>query len=168
MKLSNIIDFYKGLPIPRDRTSVYNDIPYLHYGDIYKLYNNRVDVSRVFFDIIKIKKSEKILHSHLLNDGNIVMNLTSENYEDIGKSILVINKQNIAFVSGMETYRLIIKEKNIIPEYLQYFFQSTYFKKQLSQLITGMKVYRAHPKHFNNIDVSLISLTNQQHIIDSM
>jgi len=166
MKLNEIIQFDKGLSIPRDRTSINFDIPYLHYGDIYKLYNNRIDMDLVHNNIIKIRSNEKIKTSQQLNNGDIVMNLTSENYEDLGKSVIIFNKNNLPFVAGMETYRFRVINDLILPEYLLYFFQSRNFGMQLSQLVTGMKVYRANPKHFDFIKVPTMSISTQQHIVD--
>lgn len=166
MKLKNIIKTFKGIQVPRDRTSIVNEVPYLHYGDIYKLYDTQIDIDKVYDEIIKISTDEKIKDFQYLNNNDIVMNLTSENYEDLGKSVLIVNKNNIPFVGGMETHIFKIVDKNVLPAYLQYYFQSDLFSRTLIQYTYGMKVFRANPKHFGEIEVDVPNLSKQQHIVD--
>mgnify|MGYP001590100886 FL=1 len=51
--IGEIVEFSKGASIPRDRTSVHYEVPYLHYGDVYKLYKKEVDLDAVYDVIIK-------------------------------------------------------------------------------------------------------------------
>ena len=45
--LGEYLEFEKGISVPRDRLSITNNIAYLHYGDIYKIYNHVVDICTV-------------------------------------------------------------------------------------------------------------------------
>jgi len=47
--LGDIAQTFRGLPIPRDRTSIENEIPYLHYGDVYKKYSYYLDLLQMEF-----------------------------------------------------------------------------------------------------------------------
>ncbi len=167
MKLKKLYTTYKGVQIPRDRTSVNYDIAYLHYGDIYKIYNTRLNLNAELSTIIKISKTETIKPFQYLIHGDIVMNLTSENYEDLGKSLIIINPDNIPLVAGMETHILRTTSQDVISTYMQYFFESSEFSRQISQYAYGMKVFRAKPNHFGEIDLSLPTLDVQQHIVDT-
>lgn len=166
MKLNNIIKTYKGIQVPRDRTSLDNEIPYLHYGDIYKLYDTKLDIDSIYNKIIKISSNEKIKDFQYLHNGDIVMNLTSENYEDLGKSVLIVNENEIPFVGGMETHIFKVTNVHVLPAYLQYYFQSDLFSRTLIQYTYGMKVFRANPNHFGEIEIDIPSLSKQQHIVD--
>jgi type I restriction enzyme S subunit len=144
--LGDIAKTYRGLPVPRDRTSNENEIPYLHYGDLYKKYSNFLDLDKVKKDIIKINKEEKIKKYQYLHTDDIVINLTSENYEDLGKSIYIKNDDAI-LVSGMETTIIRIENiKEFYPLFLKYYFDSEYFYKDIMQYVRGMKVFRVNPK----------------------
>ena len=57
-ELGKVVEFAKGASIPRAKTSKTYKIPYLHYGDIYKLYNREVDLDAEFNSIIKISEQE--------------------------------------------------------------------------------------------------------------
>lgn len=164
--IGELCDYCKGLSIPRDDTSVDYEIPYLHYGDVYKLYDTYVNYDSVKQSIIKISAIEKIKPDQLLADGDIVYNLTSETIDDLGKSVMIINPDNFPFVAGMETTVFKVKDKTaVLPNYLQYVFGSANFQAILRQYVTGMKVYRVHPCDLSRIKISLPSIEVQRKIV---
>ena len=165
MLLKNLCTFSKGVQIKRDYTSISYKIPYLHYGDIYKLYNVKLDVDNVYNSIIKV--DDKFYNAkYQINNNDIVMNLTSENYSDLGKCIIVKNENNNPFLAGMETHLIKIISNDIIPDYLNYYFESNNFLNTIQQYITGMKVFRVKPDDILNIEINLPTVTHQQHIVD--
>ena len=167
VRLGDLCSYTKGQGIPRDRTDPDKDIAYLHYGDLYKKYDFRLNLNNVWNDIIKIDSSERYKPEQVLRDGDIVFTLTSESVDDLGHSTLIINKDNLPFVSGMETTILHISEKShCLPAYLNYVFQSNWFRKVLRQYVTGMKVYRVHPRDLMEIKIPMPNLHRQQEICD--
>ncbi len=166
VSLNELCTYDRGLSIPRRDTNIHYNIPYLHYGDIYKKYNFRIDLDKELKDIIKINNDTDLKPGYLLSNGNIVYTLTSETVEDLGHSALIINKNNIPFVAGMETTIIRIKNTSLVlPAYLNYIFQSDSFKQKLRQYVTGMKVYRVHPKDLLRIKVNLPTMEAQSKII---
>mgnify|MGYP004565002911 FL=1 len=165
MLLKNLCSFNKGIQIKRDLTSIDYVIPYLHYGDLYKKYNVKLNLDEIHSEIIKVDNSF-YNSKYQINNNDIVMNLTSENYDDLGKCIIVKNSENKPFLAGMETHLIKIHSSSIIPEYLNYYFESDSFLKCIQQFITGMKVFRVKPTDILNIDISLPNLQYQQHIVD--
>ena len=167
MLLKNLCSFSKGIQIKRDLTSIDYVIPYLHYGDLYKKYNVKLNLDEIHSEIIKVDNSF-YNSKYQINNNDIVMNLTSENYDDLGKCIIVKNSENKPFLAGMETHLIKIHSSSIIPEYLNYYFESDSFLKCIQQFITGMKVFRVKPTDILNIDISLPNLQYQQHIVDTV
>ena len=165
MLLKNLCSFSKGIQIKRDLTGIDYSIPYLHYGDLYKKYNVKLNLDEIHNKIIKVDNSF-YNSKYQINNNDIVMNLTSENYDDLGKCIIVKNSDNKPFLAGMETHLIKIHSSSIIPEYLNYYFESDNFLKCIQQFITGMKVFRVKPTDILNIDISLPNLQYQQHIVD--
>jgi len=154
IKLGDVCSFNKGASVPRDRTNIFLDIPYLHYGDVYKLYSISLDIDEVFDSIIKISTNEKIRSEQQLQNYDIVYNLTSETIDDLGKSIIIRNKYNRPLVAGMETTIMRVERLDLVyPPYLNYVLQTRQFYSLLQQYVTGMKVFRVHPR-----DISRISL----------
>ena len=165
MLLKEICSFSKGLQVKRDLTSTDYDIPYLHYGDLYKKYNVNLKLNEEYNKIIKVNRDCYNIR-YQIDNNNIVMNLTSENYEDLGKCVIIKNPKNNPFIAGMETHLIKIHSQFIIPEYLNYYFESSSFLKTIHQFITGMKVFRVKPDDILNIEITLPNLWYQQHIVD--
>ena len=165
VRIGDLCSYAKGLSIPRDRTNPDKDVAYLHYGDLYKKYDFRLNLDVVWDDIVKIDSNERYKPEQVLYDGDIVFTLTSESVDDLGHSALIINKNNLPLVSGMETTVLhIIDKGRCLPSYLNYVFQSTWFRQVLRQYVTGMKVYRVHPRDLMDIEVPLPDLSRQHEI----
>lgn len=165
MLLKTLCNFSKGIQVKRDYTNINYDIPYLHYGDIYKLYNVSIDLDNIYNDIIKVE-NKYYNDKYQIDNNDIVMNLTSENYSDLGKCVLVQNNNNRKFLAGMETHLIKIISNKILPKYLNYYFESENFLSQIKQFVTGMKVFRVKPYDILNMDIDLPSLSQQQHIVD--
>ena len=165
MLLKEICSFSKGLQVKRDLTSTDYDIPYLHYGDLYKKYNVNLKLNEEYNKIIKVNCDCYNIR-YQIDNNNIVMNLTSENYDDLGKCVIIKNPKNTPFIAGMETHLIKIHSQLIIPEYLNYYFESSSFLQTIHQFITGMKVFRVKPDDILNIDITLPNLRYQQHIVD--
>ena len=167
IKLGDVCTFAKGLSIPRDRTSTKLEIPYLHYGDIYKKYSFRVDLATEYDSILKISSNEPYKEEQLLKDGDIVYALTSESIADLGKSAVIINKNDKLFISGMETTIMRVNRRDLLnPAYLNYLIQSKTFYKILQQYVTGMKVYRVHPRDISRITIQVPPLAVQSHMVE--
>ena len=165
--LGEYLEFEKGISVPRDRLFITNNIAYLHYGDIYKIYNHVVDINKEIDNILKISTDEKYKKTQLLKDGDIVYNLTSESVDDLGKAVYIRNPNNISFVSGMETTIMRVTDKSILlPEYLNYILSTYKFKCLLRQYVTGMKVYRVHPRDIGRIEIEVPDINEQKKIID--
>ena len=165
MLLKKICSFSKGVQIKRDLTNIDYSIPYLHYGNIKKKYNVRLNLNEIYDEIIKVD-SNLYNSKYQIENNDIIMNLTSENYNDLGKCIMVKNPENKPLMAGMETHLIKINSPAVIPEYLNYYFESNSFLRYIQQFITGMKVFRVKPTDILNMDVDLPNLNIQQHIVD--
>lgn len=166
MILGEICTYSKGLGISRENTDENKEIPYLHYGDLYKKYDFRVNIDKIANTIIKIDNSPKIKEDQFLKNGDIVYTLTSETVDDLGHSTLVINKTQRPFVAGMETTIIRVSDREtVLPEFLNYVFQSRTFKERLHQYVTGMKVFRVHPKDLLKIPIDIPPIDSQHRIV---
>lgn len=164
--IGELCTWCKGYQVPRDDTSVDKEIPYLHYGDLYKMYDFRLDLPKVHDSIIKIDPSDSIKGGQYLHDGDIVFALTSETVDDLGHCTLICNPDDLPFVSGMETTIIHVENRaSVLPSYLNYYFQSSRFQRELRQFVTGMKVYRVHPDDIMKMSISIPDLSEQQRVV---
>ena len=165
IKLGDVCSFYKGVSIPRDRASKYFDIPYLHYGDIYKKYDLVVDLHKEYKEILKASASERVRPEQYLRNNDIVYNLTSETIDDLGKSVIVKNETNEQFIAGMETTIMrVVNTEAVYPPYLNYVLQTRHFYNILQQYVTGMKVFRVHPRDISRLNLLFPSMEIQMFI----
>lgn len=164
--LGEICSFNRGASIPRARMRNSGDLLYIHYGDLYKGFDLRIDVVKPAKLLPFISADEKIKDSQRLNDQDIVYVLTSETVDDLGHAYLFNNPSGKSAVSGTETTIVRVERKDIVlPAYLNYLMSSPRFIGELRQYTRGMKVFRVHPSDVARIEVDLPSIDEQQKVV---
>ena len=126
----------------------------IHYGQIYThygsfTYTTNKFVSKEVFD--KARKASK---------GDIIMTDTSENVEDICKSVAYLGEDDIA----VSNHALIIKHHQN-PKFLSYSTHTKSFFNQKRKVVVGVKVSGIKPEHLAQIKIYLPSLDEQQRIV---
>ena len=164
--LGEICSFSRGASVPRARMLDQGDFLYIHYGDLYKGFDVRIDVDNPQKPIPYIAGSEPIRESQLLCDQDIVYVLTSETVEDLGHAFLFNNPKELPAVAGTETTIVRVNRPDLVlPSYLNWLFQSARFKKLLRQYVKGMKVFRVHPDDLAQIEIEIPSIDDQRRIV---
>ena len=164
--LGEICSFSRGASVPRARMLDQGDFLYIHYGDLYKGFDVRIDVDNPQKPIPYIAGSEPIRESQLLCDQDIVYVLTSETVEDLGHAFLFNNPKELPAVAGTETTIVRVNRPDLVlPSYLNWLFQSARFKKLLRQYVKGMKVFRVHPDDLARIEIEIPSIDDQLRIV---
>ena len=164
--MGDFVEFRKGASIPRDRTSLNNAIPYLHYGDVYKLYHRVVSLDSEFDRIVKVSANESFRNDQLLYTDDIVYNLTSETKDDLGKAVLIENANRRMFLAGTETTVLKIRRKDmVVPGFLNHILMSNSYLNEFRKHATGTKVYRVHPRAIKKIQIPVPPLAQQKRIV---
>lgn len=126
----------------------------IHYGQIYThygsfTYTTNKFVSKEVFD--KAKKASK---------GDIIMTDTSENVEDICKSVAYLGEDDIA----VSNHALIIKH-NQNPKFLSYSTLTRSFFIQKRKYVVGVKVSGIKPNDLAKIKIFLPSIEEQNRIV---
>ena len=126
----------------------------IHYGQIYThygsfTYTTNKYVSKEVFD--KAKKASK---------GDIIMTDTSENVEDICKSVAYLGEDDIA----VSNHALIIKH-NQNPKFLSYSTLTRSFFIQKRKYVVGVKVSGIKPNDLARIKIFLPSIEEQNRIV---
>lgn len=142
------------------------DYLYIHYGDLYKGFDVRIDVEDPQKPIPYIADSESIRKGQWLRDQDIVYVLTSETVEDLGHAFLFSNPKELPAVAGTETTVVRVNRPDLLlPSYLNWLFQSARFKQLLRQYVRGMKVFRVHPDDLARIQIEIPSIDDQRRIV---
>lgn len=126
----------------------------IHYGQIYTHYGPYTYETNKFVSKEVFEKARKA------SKGDIVMTDTSENVEDICKSVAYLGENEIA----VSNHALIIKHQQN-PKFLSFSTQTNSFLVQKRKYVVGAKVSGIKPDHLAQIKIYLPSLDEQQRIV---
>lgn len=152
-KLGEVCNFIRGNGLQK-KDFVEEGFPVIHYGQIYTKYgfSARDTISFANGEIYnKLRKAKR---------GDIIMATTSENTEDLGKSVVWEGEQEVG-ISG-DSY-IIQTSQN--PRFINYYLQSIHFQLQKEKKVTGTKVIRINSKDMVNFDIKVPSLLRQKQIV---
>ena len=126
----------------------------IHYGQIYTHYGSYT------YSTNKFVSDKVFLKARKASKGDIIMTDTSENVEDICKSVAYLGEEDIA----VSNHALIIKHKQN-PRFLSYSTQTSSFMSQKRKVVVGAKVSGIKPEHLGQINIYLPSLSEQSRIV---
>ena len=155
-KLGDICEIIRGNGVQKT-DFVESGVGCIHYGEIYTqqgpfTYTTNKFVSKEVFE--KARKASK---------GDIIMTDTSENVEDICKSVAYLGEEDIA----VSNHALILKHKQN-PKFLTYSTLTNSFLNQKRKYVVGAKVSGIKPEKLAQIKIYLPSLPEQQRIVEQL
>ena len=154
-KLGEIGVFENGAGMPKSLFDENGSIGAIHYGHIYTKYNIFVNKPIAKISDQNANKLKKVYN------GDLVIAKTSENIEDVMKTITYLGHE--VAVTGGHTA---IFRHNENSKYLSYVFNSAdYVLRQKNKLARGVKVIELSVKDMERIKIPLPSLSVQEHIV---
>ena len=113
----------------------------IHYGDIHMKFNTLFDITKEYVPFINQDVSiEKIKKESYCIEGDIVFADASEDLNDVGKSIEIVNLNNEKLVSGLHTLLARQRERKLAIGFGGYLFKSDWIRKQIQREAQGAKV----------------------------
>jgi type I restriction enzyme, S subunit len=138
--LGDLFDFSAGFSASRDQLST-EGYCYLHYGDIHLSSKTYIDVRSEYHDIPKLYiPLKRVSKTSLLKDGDVVFVDASEDNEGTSKHVVIVNEDNIPFISGLHTIVAKTKNNELDQRYRRYCFQTRDIKCQFYFYSVGTKV----------------------------
>jgi len=138
--LDELFTFGGGYAASRDQLSTEGHC-YLHYGDIHGSAKTSIDTKRDYEDIPKLDvQLKQISPKSLLKDGDVVFVDASEDDDGTSKHVVVVNKDNVPFISGLHTIVAKSKTNELCNEYRHYCFQTAAIRQQFLFYAVGTKV----------------------------
>ncbi len=166
VQLGQIFRFSGGVAVSRAGLGA-EGIKYLHYGDIHKRNQLTFDtigdnewIPRVAPDTVPIKEEA------LLSTGDVVFADASEDYEGIGKSVVIENRTEEKFLSGLHTIIAKSNSSHVDFNYRKYMLLPEKVRKQFFYYATGATVYGISKENLAKISFALPPLPEQQKIAD--
>lgn len=126
----------------------------IHYGQIYTHYGSFTYTTNKFVPKEVFDKARKA------SKGDIIMTDTSENVEDICKSVAYLGDDDIA----VSNHALIIKHKQN-PKFISFSTLTKSFFNQKRKYAYGVKVTGIKPEHLSKFEIYLPSIEEQNSIV---
>lgn len=126
----------------------------IHYGQIYTHYGLFTYTTNKFVSEATAAKAKKA------SKGDIIMTSTSENVEDVCKSVAYLGEDDIA----VSSHALILKH-NLDPKYLAHCTATYNFFKQKYKLAHGAKVVEIKPEEVAKIKIPVVAKPGQSLIV---
>lgn len=132
-----------------------NGIGCIHYGQIYTKLGFSIDKPLTYVPVELAETLTKV------EPGNLVIACTSENIEDVCKSVLWLGNETI--VTG--AHASVFKHK-ANPKFIAYSFMTSHFFSQKKKYAYGAKVIDIKTEKLLEIVIPIPSLSRQQEIVD--
>lgn len=139
--LGKVYDFKSTNSLSREHLSYEKGIvKNIHYGDIHTTFSTLFDITKEKVPFIKHCVPVKIKKDNYCIEGDIIFADASEDIDDIGKSIEIINLNNEKLVSGLHTLLARQRKQKLAIGFGGYLFKSDWVRKQIQREAQGAKV----------------------------
>lgn len=161
-----LFNFSGGYSASRDQLSSEGHC-YLHYGDIHGATKTTVDVRADFQNIPKLDiPLKRVASKSLLEDGDVVFVDASEDDEGASRHVVVVNKDQKPFISGLHTIVAKSKTDELAHEYRRYCFQTAAIRKQFLFYAVGTKVSGISKKNIAKLKMPVPKVPEQTAIAE--
>ena len=126
----------------------------IHYGQIYTYYGTCAYKTKSFVSYELAEKLQKV------NKGDLVIAVTSENVEDVGKCVVWLGDEQIVTGAHAAIFR-----HNQDPKYVAYWFQTNDFFTQKKRIAKGTKVIDLTPQKLEEVTMPVPPLPVQREIV---
>lgn len=152
-KISEIGTVYRGVAYSK-KDFTETGTPCIHYGQIYTRYGTFANKTFTYVSE-QLSKGKR-----LAKKGDVIMAVTSENTEDVGKCLAWLGEDEI-LISNHACYI----RHTLNPKYLAYFLQSSYFFNYKKRISKGVKVIDLDLNMFGDMLIPVPPLSEQSRIV---
>jgi hsdS len=161
MRIKDLFEINKAITTSREFFDDNKGIPCVHYGDIYRFYNEKTILSSNILNkfTLNLDKLKPI------NQDSIIMPDVTETITDFGH-LTYLKYDKTQYINGTHTLAILNNRNNNL-KYLFYYLQSSKIKKQLQTLLLGSTVFQISKKDLENFELqSIHNESKQRHIVD--
>jgi len=165
-KFNQIYLFYSTNSFSRDNLNYENgNVLNIHYGDIHTKFSSLFDINN---EIVPFINNEidltKIKEENYCKEGDLVVADASEDYNDIGKTIEIVNLNNKKVLAGLHTFLARPNKTKMALGFSGYLLKSWSVKKQVMTIAQGSKVLSLSTGRLGEVELNLPTLPEQQKI----
>jgi type I restriction enzyme S subunit len=142
----------------------------IHYGDIHTKFSTLFNIENEIVPFVNPSESlERIKSECYCVEGDMIFADASEDLDDVGKSIEIVNLNNEKLLSGLHTLLARQKDKKLIVGFGGYLFKSNRIRLQIKKESQGAKVLGISAGRLSNIDIAFpLDKKEQQKIADCL
>ncbi len=159
--LGDHVEYIKTVALSRAELDRESPVRYLHYGDIHKRNNIRLDAEH---ETMPRASSELVRNAGLLQTGDLVFADASEDPDGVGKSVEMISVPKAGVVAGLHTIAARFDNGVLADSFKAYFQFIPSFRRQLLRLAAGTKVLATTRSFISSIRLTLPAVTEQSAI----
>lgn len=154
-QFNKVYSFFVTNSYSRDNLNYENgQVKNIHYGDIHTKFSTLFDITKENVPYINSDISiTKIREECYCKEGDLIFADASEDLNDIGKSIEIINLNDEKLVSGLHTLLARQFEQKIAIGFAGYLFLTNEIRKQIKKESQGAKVLGISGTRLSNIEI---------------
>ena len=165
--IGNVFTFISTNSLSRnDLNYIEGNIYNVHYGDIHIVYPTITDAQKEVFPYINKEVDLKICPENFCQEGDLLLADASEDYDDIGKSIEIINIGEKSILAGLHTIFMRDLKGVYANKFKGFMMNSNSVKKQIKVLASGAKVLGISKANIVKVKIPVPSLPEQTKIAD--
>lgn len=167
--LENLYSFEITNSLTRDDLNYSNgSVKNIHYGDIHTKFSTLFDITKEIVPYINDSLLPKKIKCYC-KEGDMIFADASEDLEDVGKSIEIINLNDEKVVAGLHTLFARPKGNKLIVGFGGHLFLSKYLRLQIQREAQGAKIYGISSKRLSKVKIYYPkSKEEQQKIADCL
>lgn len=169
--LEKLYDFKVTNSYSRDKLNYEKGtVKNIHYGDIHTKFSTLFDIKKETVPFINSSESlEKIRPECFCMEGDLIFADASEDMDDVGKSIEIINLNNEKLLSGLHTILARQKDEKLLIGFSGHLFKSNRIRVQIKKEAQGAKILGLSLGRMLNVKVSYpADKKEQQKIADCL
>ncbi|SEM27895.1 type I restriction enzyme, S subunit [Chryseobacterium taichungense] len=165
-KLGDLMNFKVTNSYSRDNLNYESGtVKNIHYGDIHTKFQTLFDLEKENVPYINEDISlNRISEDFYCQEGDVIFADASEDLNDVGKSIEIINVNGEKLLSGLHTLLARPQKNNFSKGFLGYLLKSDYVRNQIKRESQGSKVLSINVGRISNIHLVYPSIPEQQKI----
>jgi type I restriction enzyme S subunit len=164
----DIFTFKKTNSFSRDKLNYkIGTVKNIHYGDIHTKFKTGFNINQEYVPFVNPEVDlSKIREEDYCSEMDLIVADASEDYDDVGKTIEIIELGDKKLVSGLHTYIARPNKELIVKGFGGYLVQSRTIRKQVKILCQGTKVHGISSKQLAQVLFKMPSLPEQKKIAD--
>ena len=165
-KFGDVFDFYGNNSFSRDcLTYESGSVRHIHYGDIHSNYRSALRIERENVPFVRPEFDvSRVPPENYCREGDLVIADASEDYDDVGKSIEILNLSGEQVLAGLHTFIARDRDAAFANGFKGYLMRSESVRCQIKTLATGVSVLGISKSNLAKVDLCIPSRDEQVRI----